>query len=94
MKTWNYSILSHEAKQAGGPEAYIQLVHALGVAAGRENMVPILAGSIAVASLISSMVTTFVVCHHFKRKERLATQIETANRESIAAMEGQDNGSN
>lgn len=66
--TWDYAVLSHTAKECGGPEALMKIIEGRGfqegIKQGRIQTVLILAGSVAV---------TFVIKH----REKIALFCET-----------------
>ena len=88
--SWDYSELSKQAKQAGGPQALTDKIEEGGRQKGRDEMKPV----VIIASFISliSGAVAPKVYHYFKNKKTMAQiESEKAKEELVQRLEEYDN---
>ena len=88
--SWDYSELSKQAKQAGGPQALTDKIEECGRQKGRDEMKPV----VIIASFISliSGAVAPKVYHYFKGKKAMAQiESEKAKEELVQRLEEYDN---
>lgn len=86
MKKWNYAELSKAAKEAGGPEAYIDFLEKVNRQKGRSEMLP----WIVVSALGASLVTAKIVNVIKSRKQLKENEIEAVKSELIEKINEYD----
>lgn len=78
---WDYADLAKDAKSAGGPEAYTDLL----VQSGRDQMIPWIVGAGAVGTAGGILITK-IVGYFKKRKNIYAQAVECAKQETIEGI--------
>lgn len=89
MKKWNYAELSKAAKEAGGPEAYIDFLEKVNRQKGRGEMLPWIVVSALGASLVT--VGTAKIINIIKsRKQLKENEIDAVKSELIEKINKYD----
>ena len=88
-QNWDYAELSKDAKVAGGPEKYVEMLELASKEAGKMEMLPWLGVAAVGASLLTA--ATIKVVDYFKsRKKNNETEIEKAKAEIINGIKEYD----
>lgn len=83
-KIWGYAELSKAAKEAGGPEKYVEMLKSASKKEGKKEMLPFLG-----ATVLLAIVTTKIV-DHLKYRKNNNIEIEMAKEELIKGIKEYD----
>ena len=89
MKKWNYAELSKAAKEAGGPEAYIDFLEKVNRQKGRSEMLPWIVVSALGASLVTDR-TAKIINIIKSRKQLKENEIDAVKSELIEKINKYD----
>ncbi|MCR5797823.1 MAG: hypothetical protein K6G63_07935 [Eubacterium sp.] len=82
---WDYAELSKAAKSAGGPEKLVDLLVESGRNAGRREMVPKVAGALAIGAIGYAGISKLV--DYYRKKEQISSEaVENAKAELIQGI--------
>ena len=88
-KNWSYAKLSKDAKAAGGPEKYVEMLKLDSKGAGKLEMLPWL-GVAAVGSSLLTVVTIKVIDYFKSKKKKNEAEIAKAKEEIIKGIKEYD----
>lgn len=82
--TWNYAEFSKEAKNAGGPEKFVDKTFNLGKDEGHKEMLPYIGGALAIGAIGSACIMKLI--QYFKEKSDSPAELEAAKQEIIQGI--------
>lgn len=88
-QNWDYAELSKAAKEAGGPEKYVEILEKASREAGKLEMLPWVGIAAIGASLLTAATVKFVDCFKLKKRKK-QEDIEAAKQEIVLGIKTYD----
>lgn len=86
-QSWSYAVLSKTAKEAGGPEKYVEMIESASRNAGRMDMIP----GVYIAALGASILTAGVIKIMTYCKEKNGIKLNYAESQIIGGIKDENN---